>query len=779
MLSLPPGARLGSYDIRSALGAGGMGEVYRATDTRLGRDVAIKVLPADMASSPDRLARFEREARAVASLNHPGIVVLHSIEEYEGTRFLTMELVEGQSLDRIIEAGGLGVPRVLEIVGALADALAAAHERGIVHRDLKPGNVMIARDGRVKLLDFGLAKHTLTEDRNDVSETTITLASSPISGLGQVIGTVPYMSPEQIRGERVDTRTDLFSIGVMLYELVAGRRPFTGSTVADLGSSILRDTPPPLQDVRDDLPLDLDRIVSRCLEKDRLRRLQTARDLHDEIERVRRSLESVATSGGRAAGRPPAAAPPDKEMPSVAVLPFLNRSRDEEDEYFADGLADELLTVLAKIRGLRVAARTSSFRFKGVNEDIAVIGRKLNVATILEGSLRKSGNRVRISVELVRVADGYRLWSESYDRTLDDIFAVQDDIAQSVVKELRAALLGEMPDSKASGEVRAEVAEAARGRATDGEAHRLILQGRFLVLRGSPTDLRQGIAYLERATELEPTNAVAWSFIAVAHVVSGISGQGEVHEHLRLGRAAALRAVDLGPELAEAHTSLSMVQLWFDFDWEAAETSSRRSIALAPGLAFGHFTLGNILLAQGHVAEATALCLKSVEMDPLSVPAYRFLGFCFSAAGRLDDAEQAFLKAMELSPDVSGISMNLATLALLRQGGHSQALAYARREPGAFARLTAEAHVLFASGQVAEADEALRALREQHSQHAAYYVAQVYAGRGQVDTAFEWLERAYAQRDAGLLSLKRDYFFRPLHEDPRWAALLTKLRLDP
>jgi len=326
---------------------------------------------------------------------------------------------------------------------------------------------------------------------------------------------------------------------------------------------------------------------------------------------------------------------------------------------------------------------------------------------------------------------------------------------------------------------RAEVAEAARGRATDGEAHRLILQGRFLVLRGSPTDLRQGIAYLERATELEPTNAVAWSFIAVAHVVSGISGQGEVHEHLRLGRAAALRAVDLGPELAEAHTSLSMVQLWFDFDWEAAETSSRRSIALAPGLAFGHFTLGNVLLARGQVAEATALCLKSVEMDPLSVPAYRFLGFCFSAAGRLDDAEQAFLKAMELSPDVSGISMNLATLALLRQGGHSQALAYARREPGAFARLTAEAHVLFASGQVAEADEALRALREQHSQHAAYYVAQVYAGRGQVDTAFEWLERAYAQRDAGLLSLKRDYFFRPLHEDPRWAALLTKLRLDP
>jgi len=440
---LSAGTRLGSYEIKSALGAGGMGEVYRASDSRLGRDVAIKVLPSDVACNPDRLARFEREARAVASLNHPNIVVLHSIEEADGVRFITMELVDGAGLDQSVVPAGLPIARVIEIGLCVSDALIAAHDRGIVHRDLKPANVMITREGRVKMLDFGLAKLSVSGTPADRSETVT--VDSPMSTVGQVLGTVPYMAPEQLRGETADARTDLFATGVMLYELLSGTRPFGGPTLADLTSAILRDDPTPVASLRPEVPPDLERIVSSCLEKDRDRRPQTARDLRGDLEVARRKLESgavhVAAAGAVTSSM--AAHAQTDATPSIAVLPFVNRSSDEDDEYFADGLADELLTVLAKIRGPRVAARTSSFRFKGVHDDTAVIGRKLNVATILEGSVRKSGKRVRISVQLVKVSDGYHLWSETYDRTFEDIFAVQDDIAQSVVGELRSALLGE------------------------------------------------------------------------------------------------------------------------------------------------------------------------------------------------------------------------------------------------------------------------------------------------------------------------------------------------
>ena len=753
-----------------------MGEVYRATDTRLGRDVAIKVLPTDVASRSDRLARFEREAKAVASLNHPNIVVLYSIEEAGEVRFLTMELVEGKSLDHYLEAGGLPVPRVLEIVGALADALVAAHDRGIVHRDLKPANVMITRDGRVKMLDFGLAKLSAAEAVTDASET-ITVAA-PISALGQVVGTVPYMAPEQVRGEPADARTDLFSLGVMLYEMLTGTRPFVGATVADLGSAILRDAPPPLLDVRANLPRDLDRIVTRCLEKDRERRLQTAKDLRNELDFVRRSLES-GTSGSSASRVPTAPVPskhaaPLKEAPSIAVLPFVNRSRNEEDEYFADGLADELLTVLAKIRGLRVAARTSSFRFKGVHEDTAVIGEKLNVATILEGSLRKSGNRVRISVQLVKVADGYHLWSETYDRTLDDIFAVQDDIAQSVVKELRTTLLGDAPDSKASGDARIEVAAAAKGRGTDTEAHRLFLQGRYLVNRSVTQDVASGIDYLERAVELDPTNAVAWAVLAGARTLTGITGMGPLDENIDLARAAARRALELEPHLAEAHLAMAGPQQWYDFDWDAAERSVRRALELAPSSADALRAAGMLAVARGRGEEGLTLFRRAVERDPLSVSAYIFYGRACATMGQAAEAEAALRKALEFAPNANGVHSGLGVI-LYHQERFDEALAAALREPAEWARLTSLAIVYHGLGRDADSELALSQLIERHGHEAAFQVAEVHAVRGDIDGAFRWLDTAYAQRDSGLIGVKLNRLLRPLHGDPRWWALHAKL----
>lgn len=403
------GRALAHYQILEKIGAGGMGEVYRARDTKLGRDVALKILPADVASRPERLERFRREATTVASLNHPNIVTLFAIEEADGRPFLTMELVEGKSLDRLVTPDGLPLGCVLGIAIPLADALVAAHAKGIVHRDLKPGNVMVTKDGRVKVLDFGLAK--LAGDASDPLETFAATITAPLSSPGQIVGTVPYMAPEQVRGEPADARTDVFALGIILYELLTGRRPFAGDSSADVTSAILRDVPPPPTQLRRDLPADLDRILGRCLEKRRERRLQTMTDVRNELDILCRTTSEVPPVAAAPATPHPAAPatppPTDRAAPSVAVLPFANRSRDEEDEYFTDGLADELISVLARIRGLKVAARTSSFQFKDKNEDLSTIGRKLGVATCLEGSVRKAGNRLRVAVQLVNVADGF------------------------------------------------------------------------------------------------------------------------------------------------------------------------------------------------------------------------------------------------------------------------------------------------------------------------------------------------------------------------------------
>lgn len=793
-MPLTEGTRLGAYEILSPLGAGGMGEVYRARDTRLGRDVALKVLPEAFASDAGRLARFEREARTVAGLNHPSIVVLHSIEEEGGVRFLTMELVEGRSLDRLVPPGGLPLPRVLELSIPLADALVAAHEKGVVHRDLKPANVMVTREGRVKVLDFGLAKPA--KENAALDETQALTVDSPISGVGQAVGTIPYMAPEQIRGEVVDARADVFALGVILYELLTGKRPFGGKTSADLSSSILRDTPVPVQALRAELPRDMDRIVGRCLEKDRERRFQTAKDVRNELEIVQREITSDPAYGspsGTSLGSPAGAAPsslspspsqapsppaaaPKEDVPSVAVLPFANRSRDKDDEYFSDGLADELLNVLAKIRGLRVAARTSSSTFKGKEVTIAEVGEALNVATVLEGSVRKAGNRVRVSVQLVKVADGYPLWSETYDRTLEDIFAVQDDITQSVVKELRTTLLGEEPDSKASGEVKAEVAAAAKGRGHNPEVHRLYLQGKHFVDRVNEEDTKKGIELLKRATDLDPGHAPSWVQLSRAYSNQGGYGWVPVFEGSRRAREAAERAVALEPDLCEAHVTLAKIHRMYDWDWTAAEASCRRALELAPRSADALREAGSLAHQLGRLDEALGLIQSAVEQDPLSASSYNQLGFALRAMDRLDESIEAYRKSLDLNPHRIGTHHILAAM-LASQGRDAEALAEAELEPAEWARLTILAYIHHVAGRKAESDEALHALEEKYGIDAAYQIAAVRSTRGEPDAAFAWLERALAQRDAGLHGVMVEPTFRPLHGDPRWERLLETLGL--
>jgi adenylate cyclase len=498
------------------------------------------------------------------------------------------------------------------------------------------------------------------------------------------------------------------------------------------------------------------------------------------------SSEATPSPGTPAPGTPaPGTSAPSSDAqtplsgnaPSIAVLPFVNRSRDEDDEYFSDGLAEELLNVLTKIRGLRVAARASSFLFKGSKEDLAVIGERLNVATLLDGSVRKSGNRVRISVQLVKAADRVQLWSETYDRSLDDIFAVQDDIAQAVVKELRTTLLGEAPDSDASGLAKAEVAIAARGHSSNPEAHRLYLQGKHFVDRITKEDTERGIRYLEEALALDPSYALAWADLSRAHNNSGGYGWVSVHSGAAKAREAALRALELAPDLAEAHVRLAIVQRMYDWDWRAAEASTRRALELAPGSADVLRSLATLTHHLCRFEEAEQLIRRAIDQDPLNAGGYNLLGQICRSMGRLHDAERAIRKALELSPGRVASSSMLATI-LAEQGRDAEARAAGSREPAEWARLTALAYVHHLGGRREEALAALGELEAKFSVDASIQIACIHAAMGDVEGGFHWLERAIAERDAGADQAKCEPTLRALHGDPRWPALLKKIGLE-
>ena len=524
--------------------------------------------------------------------------------------------------------------------------------------------------------------------------------------------------------------------------------------------------------------------VSRVVHDQVLDKLSFAFDSlgTQEMKNITRPIEvyRVALGGDSPSGRTqPVLHRPSlvQEPPSIAVLPFVNRSHDKEDEYFSDGLSDELLNVLAKIRGLRVAARSSAFTFKGAKATVAEIGQALNVATVLEGSVRKSGNRMRISVQLVKVADGYHLWSESYDRTLEDIFAVQDDIAQTVVKELRSTLLGESPGAKAASDVTAQLAAAVIGRATDPEAHRLLLQARHLIERITRDDTAKGIGYLEQALEREPLFALAWAELSGAYASQADRSWVPATDGYRRAREAADRALALEPALAEGHAALGWIQFSHDFDLRAAAASYARALDLAPGDVLVLRRFCALATTLGEFEEAIRVGRRVVEQDPLNAAAYNNLGLVLDATDRLSEAENAYRKAIDLGPQRT-ITRAVLAVNLLRQGRGEEALAEASREPEEWARLYAFAIIHDAMGQRAEADIALRDLIARHGEEDALQVAEVYAARGEPDLAFTWLERAHAQRDPGLADLKMRNAFRSLHTDARWGASLRAIGLS-
>ena len=574
------GRTLAHYRITAAIGEGGMGQVYRATDMKLGREVALKVLPPDVASDPERLARFQREARAVAALNHPHIVTLYSVEEAEGTHFLTMELVEGQSLDHLIPAGGQTVEQIVEYANAMADALAAAHEKNIVHRDLKPANVMITHDGRVKVLDFGLAKETGADAPNDA-----TMTSAHHTQPGMVMGTPAYMSPEQISGRPLDHRTDIFSLGVVLYEMATGKQPFFGSSSADLITAILRDTPASMSELRADLPTDLARIIRRCLEKDPRYRMQTARDVSNEFRDLSRqtsqTMSAIAPSTARRTPVPDSGAARADEGFWVAVLPFKYAGSNADLAALADGLVEEIITGFSRFSYMRVIARGSSARYTSESGDVRTIGKELGARYVLQGNLRQAGTKLRVAVQLLDAATGAHLWAETYERSFhpDAIFELQDELVPKIVSTL----------SDAQGVLPRSMGESLRSRkARDLTPYEAVLRSFAYLQRISPEEHARAREALEVAVERAPDYAPAWAMLAIMIREEYSQAFNPRPDPLVRGYTAARRAIEIAPSDNLGFNALASIQ-FLRREASAFRISADRAVQLNP---MDGFTLG-------------------------------------------------------------------------------------------------------------------------------------------------------------------------------------------
>jgi TolB-like protein/Tfp pilus assembly protein PilF len=735
-MPLAPGTRLGPYEILAPIGAGGMGEVYKATDTRLGRIVAVKLLASEFSE------RFEIEARAISAVNHPNICALYDIGTHEGHGYLVLEYLEGKPL-----RGPLPADDALRVAVKIATALEAAHRKGITHRDLKPGNIMVAEDGSVKLLDFGLAK--LAGDGS--TDITRTIA-------GSVMGTAAYMAPEQAQGRPLDARADIFSFGSVVYELIAGRRAFPGDSIALVLSSILRDDPAPLGSAA---PPGLEPIVMRCLRKHAEDRFQEMREVRVALEALRAPTQAVSSQTVQALAA--------RAEASIAVLPFANLSADKENEYFSDGLAEEIINALTHVRGLKVTARTSAFAFRGENQDIRKIAETLNVRTILEGSVRRAGSRIRVSAQLINAADGYHLWSERYDAEMADVFAVQDEIAGAIAGALKLKLSAEL------GEARRHVPTTP--------AYEALLKGRHFLFSGDPRGLERGKEYFETAIALDPEYALAHAALANYYWSLAYNGVRPAREVMEQARAEALKALDLDPDLPEALAALGVGSAAYDFDWAESERwfkLAMRTGSVTPGVrycyAFYH------LMPYGRVAAAAKELERALEDDPLNVGIRVAWINGLHAAGQDDRAIAAADKILETDKTRFSVYLALARIYSFR-GQFAEALA-AVEKAYQLASWNVRATALFAgiliqSGEHARAQELVAKLKAESSD--AYgtpmALAVFHAMCGEIDAAADSFEKAIEQRDPAVVGYLRTPLMKVLRSSARWPALAKLMNL--
>jgi serine/threonine protein kinase/tetratricopeptide (TPR) repeat protein len=668
------------YRIVDKIGAGGMGEVYRATDTKLGRDVALKVLPAGMARDPERLQRFQREARSVAALNHPHIVTIYSVEEDHGVHFLTMELVEGLSLDHLIPSNGLSVAQVVEIASALADAIAAAHEKGIVHRDLKPANLMVTTNGRVKILDFGLAKDVSTSGPSGA-----TLTAADLTQAGLVMGTPAYMSPEQITGRDVDHRTDIFSLGVVLHEMITGKRPFAGSSAAELASAVLRDTPVSLSEVRADLPSDLVRITRRCLEKDPRHRIQTARDLSNEFrDLARQASPALALSTPPASGAMASAesgSPRADEGFWIAVLPAKCTGASSELKALADGLSEEIVAGLSRFTYLRVITSGSTQRYADQSPDLRAVGKDLGARYVMSASLRQVGARVRVTVQLIDASTGAQLWAETYERPFspEAVFEIQDDLVPRIVSTVADAY-GVLPHTMSQ-----EVRNKSVHQLTPYEA---LLRSFSYAERVTPEEHTDAKTALEQALQKAPASSDCWAMLSILFTDEHIHGFGGLPDPLGRALQAARRAVDTNSGNHKAHQALAWA-LCYRKEFAACRIAAARTITLNPLDACASVYMGFTIAFGGEWERGCKLVIKSIELNPnhpgwywfapfvneyrkkdyraalglalkIDMPGFRFgvlsLAAAYGQLGETESARSAVNELLALQPDYASIA---------------------------------------------------------------------------------------------------------------------------
>jgi serine/threonine protein kinase/Tfp pilus assembly protein PilF len=803
------GRTVSHYRIVEKLGGGGMGVVYKAEDLRLGRHVSLKFLPEELSKDQQAIERFQREARAASSLNHPHICTIYDVDEYEGQNFIVMEFLEGQTLKHRISGRPLDIDRVPEYGYQMADGLGAAHAKAIIHRDIKPANIFVTERGQVKLLDFGLAKllperKGTTVPTNTSGSQTTTMDPPHLTSSGVSMGTVAYMSPEQVRGEELDERTDLFSLGLVLYEMATGQQAFSGSTSGVVFEAILNRTPIPVARLNPAIPTQLEQIINKSLEKDRELRYRTASDLRADLQRLRRDTDSARSM---VTISPP---PPSKMLPqhwprfawagalalvlllfglnvgnlrdrvlgrsdpnrieSIAVLPFANLSNDAKTEYLSDGITESLINNLSQLPNLTVMSRNTVFRYKGQETDLQRVGRELGVRALLTGRLIQTGDELMISVNLEDLRDRRQIWGEQYNRKLSNLVSVQQEIASEIYGRLRPRLAGE------------EKKLLSKRPTENVEAYRLYLQGLFYWNKWTEADFKRAADYFTQAVQKDPRYALSYAGLADTYSLLGDAGYLPPSEAWPKAKTAAMQALEIDDTLAEAHTSLGLVKEHFEWDWAGAEKEFKRAIELNPVSAPAHHWYGDYLANMGRFEEGLRETKKAQELDPLSLIINTTLGWQFYLAGQNDQAVEQLRRVLDIDPKFALARRTLEEV-YAQMGMHKEAVEEREKvlSLSGSPELAASIEEDFSkSGYKGVLQSWLDGLTElsKHGYVSSYSIATAYMRMGEKDKAFTWLERAYEEHDSGLVSLAVEPVFSGVRTDRRFRDLLRRTRLS-
>lgn len=742
----------GRYQIIEELGKGGMGRVYRALDKELHEEVALKLIKPEIAKDKKTIERFKNELKIARKISHRNVGRMYELMEEKGTHFITMEYVPGQDLKGLIkQTGQLTIGKALSIAKEICEGLEEAHRLGVVHRDLKPSNIIIDREGNASILDFGIAR---------------SLKEMGMTGAGVMIGTPEYMSPEQVEGKETDQRSDIYSLGVILYEMTTGQAPFKGDTAFTIGVKHKSEIPKDPKELNAQIPEDFSHVILRCMEKDKECRYQSAGELLTELGKIEKEITKSVLTDRR---------PETEELEwqnSIAVLPFVDLSPEKDQEYFCDGMAEELINALTKIEKLQVASRTSSFQFKEKGYDILDVGRKLKVKTVLEGSIRKAGNHLRITAQLVNVDDGYHLWSEKYDRKMEDIFAIQDEISLVIIDKLKLKLLKE------------EKATFIKRYTDDLEAYDLYLKGRYFWNRRYEGGLQRGLEYFNQTIKKDPSYAPSYAGIADSLSILGLFAWLPPKEAFPKAKATALKAIKIDDMLAEAYTSLGWINMLYDWDWTAAEKALKRALEIDPNYAIGQLWYALYLSYLDRLEEASEEIIKALRLEPLSLLINVNLGFILYCKSQYDEAIEQCLKTIEMDPNYllsywflgagySGKGMWKEMIAAFEK-----AVALSEGSPFFIGYL---GYAYAISGQKDNARRTLNQLEKLSKERyvSNYCRAMIYLGLGEKARLFEFLEKAYEAREPVLaLSSKVAPYFDSVRSDPKFKALLKKIGLE-